>query len=377
MLRILSLSHYGADLARGSVYSGALDRQKEYARETRSYVIIVPGHADSLRFRDGPLCIIPTAHNNTVLFLWDAFWCASALHREEPFDAVMVDNPHLMGLFGLVLRWKLAVPLIVHSMADMPWNPWYDRERLINRIKQLVMRFVVRHADLVRVSTDTEVARLRAHGIPNTKIVCVPFYIDQEAFVRSIGNSTLEREPHHMIYVGRLGLQKDVGTLVRAVAVVRKRVPDTTLTIIGGGPEREHLETLANALGVSSAIEFAGAVPRERIANEFKRAAVCVLPSLYEGTCMVLHEAALADLPIVSTENAGARDFIRDGEEGYLVRVRDHRGLGDRSAQLLLDSSLRDRMGSASRARAHAFSRERALQKWQELLARIALVPRV
>lgn len=375
MLRILSISQYGTDLAKGSAFSGALERQKDYARATRSYVVIVPGSLGAKEYQEGALRVIPTKGSGLVGFLVDALALAVTLHHEDPFDAVMVDNPHVMGLFGLLARARLDIPLVIHSMADMPWNPWYDRERFSNRLKQIVMRFAVRRANLVRVSTAHEVERLRECGISMNKIAFMPFYVDQDAFTNALRMQTTAREQRRIVFVGRLGLQKDIGTLVRAMKVTRARVPDARLAVVGGGPELKRLASLAHSLGVHDSIEFLGAIPRDRVAAEFARASVFALPSLYEGTCMVLHEAALAGLPIVSTDNAGAHDFIEPGVQGELVRVRDHRAMGDALADVLLfDPVIRDRMGAAGRERVKRWARTDALSAWDALLGRIGQV---
>ncbi len=366
------ISQYGADLARGSAFSGALERQRDYAQGTRSYVTIVPGSPDAAPVTEGALTVMPTARVSTLGFMQDAYDLAIRLHAEESFDALMVDNPHLMGMLGLVLRAKLGVPLMVHQMADMAWNHWYDRERRTNIVKQYVMRFVMRRADMIRVSTRAEVDRLVAEGIPEARIACVPFYIDRARFAEAIAAAEVTRGPNRAVYVGRLGSQKDVATLVRACVGVVERVPEFRLTIVGDGPDRQRLERLAHELGIAHAIEFRGAIPRSRIAGEFVRASLFALPSLYEGTCMVLHEAALAGLPIVSTENAGARDFIRPGTDGELVRVRDHRAMAHAIATILTDQATWQRMSRSVYERGTIATRDEALASWNEALARIA-----
>jgi glycosyltransferase involved in cell wall biosynthesis len=85
----------------------------------------------------------------------------------------------------------------------------------------------------------------------------------------------------------------------------------------------------------------------------------------------VIHEAALAGLPIVSTDNAGAHDFIEPGVQGELVRVRDHRAMGDALADILLDQTRCAQMGARARERVRGWSREQALSAWGKLLSRI------
>jgi glycosyltransferase involved in cell wall biosynthesis len=285
----------------------------------------------------------------------------------------MVDTPHLSGLLGVVLAARLGLPLVVHAMADMIENPWYARERQSNVLKIALMSLVVRFATVIRVSTQSEVARLISHGIKPERIAFIPFYIDQQQFIESLTTMSDVRKPRTALCVGRLELQKDMPTLIRAWSYVVKEVPDARLRIVGTGALESSLRALTAELSLTSSVDFLGALPRAQIAAEFTKAHVFVLTSLYEGTCMVLHEAALAGLPIVSTEHAGAKDFVRDGENGYAVHIRDHRGIARALIMLFRDEALAHTMGEKSRAYARACTKEQALTSYETLLDRFVL----
>jgi glycosyltransferase involved in cell wall biosynthesis len=86
---------------------------------------------------------------------------------------------------------------------------------------------------------------------------------------------------------------------------------------------------------------------------------------------MVLHEAAAARLPIVSTDHAGAVDFVQNGIEGQCVPVRDHAALGSALIDLLDDDEKRVSCGEAAYQRLDAFTREQSLVSWRELIAKV------
>jgi glycosyltransferase involved in cell wall biosynthesis len=370
-LRILSISQYGADLASGSAFSGALDRQRDYARLVAAFDVIVPGRKYTLAFHEDSLFVHTVPARTPIHFFIAAYRQAVRMHTQAPYDVLMVDTPHLSGLLGIVLRARLGVPLVVHSMADMIDNPWYGRERRLNMLKMALMSLVCYGADVVRVSTCAEVERLQAAGMAPEKIAFVPFYIDHTEFSRTLFACTQTvSEPHTLLYVGRLSPQKDVVTLIRAMQYVVRDVPEARLRIVGGGSESATVQALAAACGVTQAIDFCGPIPREDIACEFRRAGIFVLSSLYEGTCMVLHEAALAGLPIVSTDHAGAKDFVVDGKNGIVVHVRDHRGLARAIVALLKDPSMSQRMGQGSLERVQHCTKEAALVHMRALMDR-------
>jgi glycosyltransferase involved in cell wall biosynthesis len=236
------------------------------------------------------------------------------------------------------------------------------------------MRIVVHRADIIRVSTQVEVERLIRHGISNHKVHLMYFYIDAEQFHARLIASTAAQEVGRMLFVGRLSYQKDVGTLIRAMVHVHKAHPHAKLALLGGGELNQKYQALARALGVSEAIEFIGSIPYDKVAREFKRASLFTLASLYEGTCMVLHEAAVAGLPIVSTSHAGALDFVRNGREGYITPIRDHKALGDALVAMLSKPEYIRICGEAARARVQEFTRKEALESWERLIAKIASI---
>jgi CDP-glycerol glycerophosphotransferase (TagB/SpsB family)/glycosyltransferase involved in cell wall biosynthesis len=130
--------------------------------------------------------------------------------------------------------------------------------------------------------------------------------IDPPAWAEELADPT--RMEKWFVTVGRLSPEKNQARLLRAFAKVHAQRPDTRLLIIGGGPLAGDLEALISELGLTDAAFLGG-----EQSNPFAlmAAADCfVLSSRYEGQPMVLLEAALCDLPIVSTSFASVRDAL-------------------------------------------------------------------
>jgi glycosyltransferase involved in cell wall biosynthesis len=97
-----------------------------------------------------------------------------------------------------------------------------------------------------------------------------------------------------------------------------------------------------------------GQVPREVVRSEFAQADVFALPTLAEGSALAHLEALACGLPVVTTANAGSR--VRDGEDGFVVPLRDASALADRLEQLVRDRQLRESMSQAARTHAEELS---------------------
>lgn len=299
-------------------------------------------------------------------------WKRRDLVRYHDIDVIVCDSPHLTGPVALLVAWKTGAKLVVNNMAQMIGNKHYVRERWLNRLKSWIGSFVNRRADAVRVSTRVEVEAMRAAGFEHAYYV--PFYIDQAALAER-----LPREPDQdgdtsvrVLFVGRLAKQKNLETLLAAAAKLRGNEPRVTVTIVGDGPERERLETIAREHGVEKMVTFTGAVAYEEVMRYFAASDIFCLTSIYEGTCMVLHEAAVARLPIVASEVAGARDLIRDGENGFLAPIGDSDAVAEALARLAADRALRERFGTRIHERVTSeFTRERALERFRALIEHV------
>ncbi|MEI8054797.1 MAG: glycosyltransferase family 4 protein [bacterium] len=121
-------------------------------------------------------------------------------------------------------------------------------------------------------------------------------------------------------------------------------------------------ENMLHALNGKKGVEWWGWV--EDIVNVLRKAHIVCLPSYREGLPKSLLEAAACGLPIVTTDSVGCREVVTNGDNGFLVPVRNVEVLVDALRKLIQDSALRQRMGVRSRLKAEAdFSSERVINE--------------
>ncbi len=146
-------------------------------------------------------------------------------------------------------------------------------------------------------------------------------------------------------YIGQLIPRKRIDTLIRAFANLRHQ--NKRLFIIGDGPARGELESLAAQLGQSPRVHFEGF--REDRLNYLRGMDVFVLPSALEGIPRCVMEAMAAGIPSVITDIEGCRALVQDGETGLLFPVGDEQVLTRLLMQLEEDESMAGRLGEAGR----------------------------
>ncbi|MGB9633486.1 MAG: glycosyltransferase family 4 protein, partial [Chloroflexaceae bacterium] len=177
--------------------------------------------------------------------------------------------------------------------------------------------------------------------------------------------------PLRLICVARLIERKGQAHLIEALRRLVAEGHDLRLELVGEGDARAAYEDLAQRLGVAGRITLAGYVPRERIAAHYAGAHVFVLPSYNEGMSVATLEAMASGLPVVVTRTGGAAELVAEGVNGWIFAWGDVDALTGHLRCLATDRDLARRMGTASRARAAAFSWDAAAQHYLELFQAI------
>lgn len=135
--------------------------------------------------------------------------------------------------------------------------------------------------------------------------------------------------------------------------------------IIGEGAQKEKLLQLSQKLGIDKYLEFKGFLPREEFSDCFKQADLYVSTSLSDSTSVALLEAmALGLIPVV-TDIPGNREWIKDGENGYLFPPGDHKTLAEKMILSIENSGKSDTIRDTNLA----IIRKRAM--WEDNMRKI------
>jgi phosphatidylinositol alpha-1,6-mannosyltransferase len=159
-----------------------------------------------------------------------------------------------------------------------------------------------------------------------------------------------------VVCVSRLMPRKGQDTLVAALPAIRRRVPDTALVLVGGGPSRQRLLRLAETHGVADHVIIRGSVDHRELAGWYAVGDVFAMPCRQrlggldvEGLGMVFLEAAACGLPVVAGTSGGSVDAVLDRSTGRIVSGGDVGELSEVLAGLLSDPAQARDMGRRGR----------------------------
>ncbi|MBL7952112.1 MAG: glycosyltransferase [Flavobacteriales bacterium] len=133
---------------------------------------------------------------------------------------------------------------------------------------------------------------------------------------------------HFLVVADLVDRTKNVSGVIRAFAALKRIGLDLKLSIIGDGPDRAMLETLAAAEGVASAVSFLGRLPNSSVLDHMAKAGSVIVNSNVETFSVVTGEALAQGKPVIATRCGGPQAFIQEGN-GILVDVGDDAGLAE------------------------------------------------
>jgi glycosyltransferase involved in cell wall biosynthesis len=180
--------------------------------------------------------------------------------------------------------------------------------------------------------------------------------------------NTLDEKPTKpvVVYAGRLKRAKRPDHAVRAFKIVKAKVPEAELWVLGDGPFRKNLQKMA-----CEGVRFFGWLPNIERRGLMGKSGVLVNPGVREGWGLNVVEANALGMPCVAYDVTGLRDSVKDGVTGLLVKSGDVEALADAIIRVLQDDGLRCRLGENALKYAKQFSWDRTAEEFMKALENI------
>ena len=355
----------------------------------------IPAMAAALAERRHVVSVVTLSH--TVSHCDDAYpFALRRIRRAQPkwwrmprtVHAILRDARHAAVVFanGLFIESVCAArltrrPLVMKVVGDWAWERavgrgWvedtvdeFQRCRYDPRVEALkrLRAVITNQADTVitpsqylqRIVAGWGISPDRLHVIYNAE---QPVPASEPAQLPSFEGSTI-------VTVGRLVPWKGVDRLLQVVA----GLPQVRLLVVGDGPERASLESLASHMDLKERVIFTGQVPRDKVPGYLCAADVFVLNSTYEGLPHIVLEAMQAGVAVIATDVGGTGELVKHGINGLLIRPDDDAGLRMALQRMLADPEKRARLAEAGRqTAANDFSPCSMVSLTESLLLRVS-----
>ncbi|MGC4049844.1 MAG: GNAT family N-acetyltransferase [Paludibaculum sp.] len=281
------------------------------------------------------------------------------LFRDRSIDIVHTHNtyPHFYATLAAV---SARVPVIVNTQHGRGCgNGWKDHLQFA-----IANHFTDR---VVGVSEDATKLCQQQNPASASKMVRLWNGIDVGRF-----KFTGPASQYTAVSVGRLSSEKDFATLVRAAAIVKTRVPEFRLLMVGDGAERPALESLSRELNLGETVTFLG--ERRDVPAILAQAGFYVASSRTEGISLTILEAMSVGLPVVTTAVGGSPEIVEEGVTGHLAPAQDPAALSDAIVRMCERRGEWRSIGAAGRTRVEQHFNVRTMingyeHLYEELLA--------
>jgi len=292
-------------------------------------------------------------------------------------DIIHVHSPFLMGSLGARAARRFKLPLIFtfHTLYEQYVHYVPFAEKTSKQVVQLIARDFCNRCNMVVAPSQLVVNYLRRIGV-EAPVITIPTGIDLNEFTDLdrnwlADNYGVESDEIILLFVGRLGKEKNVAFLIKSLLHIQSQYPRVRLVLVGKGPQEIYLRQLCRKLSIEDRVIFTGVLPRQKIVHCYASADIFVFPSVTDTQGLVIGEAQATGLPVVAIRAFGPAEMVSHGEDGFLTDPSLH-SFTDAVIQLLKDKLLCDRMSrqalkNASRI-SSSYCAEQMLEVYQDLL---------
>jgi glycosyltransferase involved in cell wall biosynthesis len=268
-----------------------------------------------------------------------------------------------------IFRPPVPQVVVIHDLIAcfypslLPGQGFYYRKVLPRLLSGHVER-------IITVSESTRDDLIMEYGVSGEKVVAIHSGIGVEPGFEEPGFSLPER---YALYVGSFLPYKNLGALLEAFALLRSS--DLHLLIVGPttGKNRTFARELADrimARGIGERVVIAGYVPSSQLGTLYKKAALLVLPSLYEGFGFPPLEAMRCGTPVAVSHIPALVETV--GDAGVYFDPRSPQDMARAMERVLSDRQLREEMLKKGKERVKSFSWERTAERIHEILVDVA-----
>ncbi|MEW6608095.1 MAG: glycosyltransferase family 4 protein [bacterium] len=256
---------------------------------------------------------------------------------------------HSAGTYGLIGVLSGFHPFIVTTWGS---------DVLIrgqSLIKRPIIRFVLKKSDLITCDADHMINAMSKLGIDSKKMKLIYFGVEPDKFKPGLKDKNLLAkwdvgDSPTVISLRNLEPVYDIETLIKSIPLVLEKIPETKFIIAGIGSQEEHLKRLAESLRVINSIRFVGRYSHLELPNYLSSTDVYVSTSLSDaGIAASTAEAMASNLPVIVTDSGENRKWIKDGENGFVIPIKNPKILAEKIIYLFEHDEIRKKISENGR----------------------------
>jgi glycosyltransferase involved in cell wall biosynthesis len=362
--------------APGGVTTSVVNFSNQLKKLGQEVLVFCPDYPEEETEDDGNVFRIPSYYSPLLkdFRLTDPFQAARVFRRQ--FSDLDIVHIHLPTIMSPPARWVAGffdVPIFLTYHTNLELYIRHYVPGVPKNVARALARFYAsretKNGEKVFVPSPDMESLLESYEI-DPPLEVLPTGIDLKIYQEETEGVRLLREQFGikedekiLLYVGRVGSEKNVGFLLDAFKEISRKYSPVHLVIVGGGRGLGKVLSRVSKMNASRMIHFTGYVEEEEIlAQYYREADIFLFASLTETQGLVIAEALAAKTPVVAVDAPGVRDVIKDDRGGYLV-PENVETFSDKVLGLLKDPDLLSRKSEEAKEVARKFSAKTMTRK--------------
>jgi 1,2-diacylglycerol 3-alpha-glucosyltransferase len=292
-------------------------------------------------------------------------------------DIIHAHSPFLLGRLGARAARQHNLPLVFtfHTLYEQYVHYFPFVKNTSKKVIKAIARNFSNSCNVVIAPTKLVENYLRSIGI-TTAVVKIPTGIDMDEF-KDLDRNWLRNnygvgsDEKVLLFVGRLGKEKNVVFLIKSFQEVLKSIPDCRLVLVGKGPQEGFLRQLCRQMDIENKVIYTGELSRQQVVHCYASADIFVFPSVTDTQGLVIGEAKAAGIPVVAIRAFGPAEMVNHNEDGILTEL-SLTAFTEAIVKLIRDKDLYAHMRKQSLINAPIISSElcseRMLEVYQDLI---------
>ncbi len=298
-------------------------------------------------------------HKSVLKKIWYRIKQIQNIVKKNNIDIIIAFSMQL-SIYPILAKLGCNVKVIASEHS----NPYYRRR---SKCMKILMSLVLPYADGYIFLT--EEGRNYYGTKIRSKSAIIPNPLTSSGLPKRLIDFE-QRDVNKICSVGSLRIVKDHDTMLRAFSIIHKKVPNVVLHIYGEGEEKERLLDLCLKLDIHENVIFEGIV--DDIYSAIENSYIFIQTSVSESWGCALQEAMACGIPCISTDcDFGPRKMIVNGENGFLVEVKNYEAVAEYILLLISNKKMAKRISENAFNTRKQYSIERISQCYKEYLQQV------
>jgi len=329
---------------------GAYTHVVELVKGINADIVIITGNTKKSGYQkeEGNLYY----HIPLLKSIWEVFFVnrpgsfqiVEELLKKRKIDIIHFHSPLFTFLHGLLKKKKIPLIMTTHYLLDVKLS---KSASVIykNFIKRMTL-YIAKNVDKIICVNEDYIPVFEKWGVDSDKLIFIPNGVDIKKF--SPGTSKIKKtfkDQKIIVYFGRLHYQKNVDFLIKSFKIVKEKIRNVKLIIIGSGTDFDKLKKMSSD---DKDIIMTGFIPDEDLIDYLRAADVVVFPSRGENASFTIMEAMSCELPVISSDVGNAKKILGEGR-GILIEKYTEEDIAEKCIQVLNNEKMADKIGKDAR----------------------------